>query len=362
MSVPGEVVDPGPGRAQIVGTGLIGASVGLALRARGWHVAGVDRDEGVARRALELGALDVVAWDENAAITFVATPVGAVVAAVGEALERTRGLVTDVGSVKGPMLEVMRDPRVVGGHPMAGSEQDGVDGARSDLFEGATWVLTPVPKTDDEALAQVRSVLMSLGAEVVVLRPEDHDRIVAVVSHVPHLAAGALMRLADERSDQHRALLRLAAGGFRDMTRVAAGDPGIWPDICAENAEAIVGALDDLVAELTVVRDVVAGGDVDALTAQLESARRARRNLPDRVAHPEELVELRVPVPDEVGALAAVLTVAGERGVSVADVEVVHSTEGGGGIAVLVTEGGPGELLRAALADAGYRPSLRPLE
>ncbi|HEY5154916.1 MAG TPA: prephenate dehydrogenase/arogenate dehydrogenase family protein, partial [Acidimicrobiales bacterium] len=134
-----------PRRALVIGTGLIGGSIGLALRREGWHVTGRDRNEASAARALALGALDAVGHDADAEVTFVATPVGAVRDQVAEMLATTSGLVTDVGSVKSPMLDLMDDPRYVGGHPMAGSELEGVDGARADLFEGATWVLTPVP-------------------------------------------------------------------------------------------------------------------------------------------------------------------------------------------------------------------------
>ena len=178
--------------------------------------------------------------DPDAEVTFVATPVGVVADEVRRALAAGTGLVTDVGSVKTPMLELMDDPRYVGGHPMAGSELEGVEGSRADLFEGATWVLTPVSGTDDAAFATIRSIVASLGASVVAIPPDRHDSLVATVSHVPHLTAATMMRLAAERSEEHRAVLRLAAGGFRDMTRIAAGHPGIWPDICAENREAIV--------------------------------------------------------------------------------------------------------------------------
>ena len=164
-----------------------------------------------------------------------ATPVGVVADEVRRALAAGTGLVTDVGSVKTPMLELMDDPRYVGGHPMAGSELEGVEGSRADLFEGATWVLTPVSGTDDAAFTRIRSLVASLGASVVAIPPDRHDSLVATVSHVPHLTAATMMRLAAERSEEHRAVLRLAAGGFRDMTRIAAGHPGIWPDICAEN-------------------------------------------------------------------------------------------------------------------------------
>src|SRR5688572_16741582 len=137
-----------PRRAAIVGTGLIGGSIGLALRARGWHVTGADHDDAHARRALELGALDEVGTDADADVTFVATPVRSIPGAAQEALARGSGIVTDVGSVKASVVAAVDSPRFVGGHPMAGSEQEGVDGADPDLFRGAVWVLTPTATTD----------------------------------------------------------------------------------------------------------------------------------------------------------------------------------------------------------------------
>src|SRR3546814_17733671 len=122
---------------------------------------------------------------------------------------------------------------------MAGSEQEGVDGATGDLFEGAVWVLTPTADTDDEAYARIRGIVAGFGAEVIDLPPQRHDELVAVVSHVPHLTAASLMRIADERADEHVALLRLAAGGFRDMTRIASGHPGLRPHISQEHRGAI---------------------------------------------------------------------------------------------------------------------------
>lgn len=345
----------------VVGCGLIGGSIGLALRHAGWHVTGRDVDTATLEQALHLGALDAVGDDPIAEITFVATPVGATAAEVQRALATTSGIVTDVASVKAPLLPLMADPRYVGGHPMAGSEQEGVTGARADLFSGAVWVLTPVPDTDDEAFATVRSVVTSLGAEVVALPPEDHDRMVAVVSHVPHLAAATLMALADERSSEHRALLRLAAGGFRDMTRVASGHPAIWPDICVTNKEAIVAALDRYVDELVRVRNIVAEGDRDALMARLHAARSARRSLPGRLGTDVELVEVRLGIADEAGALARVLLQAAELGVSVADVEIAHSVEGTGGVLVLVVEAGPAARLADALSATGAAVNVVPL-
>jgi prephenate dehydrogenase len=357
---------PGPDqRAAIVGTGLIGGSIGLALRAKGWHVTGTDRDGARARRALELGALDAVGTDEAARITFVATPVSAVAPEVEAALARTAaagGFVTDVGSVKAPIVEAVGSSRFVGGHPMAGSEQEGVDGADAALFEGAVWVLTPTEGTDDAAYAAVRSVVSSLGAEVVALAPDRHDALVAVVSHVPHLAAATLMRLAADRSEEHAAVLRLAAGGFRDMTRIAAGHPGIWPDICAENRTAIVEVLDRLGDALGDMRDLVAKGDRDGLLDVLERARAARVNLPSRLARPDDLAEVRVPVPDRPGVLADVTTLATDLDVNILDLEIAHSGEGQQGVLILVIEAGMAERLRGGLVARGYRPSIRGLE
>jgi prephenate dehydrogenase len=352
----------GARRAQIVGTGLIGGSIGLGLRAQGWHVTGRDHAPGMAERARELGALDQVGHDPDAEVTFVATPVGVVAEEVRQALADGSGLVTDVGSVKTPMLGLMDDHRYVGGHPMAGSELEGVDGSRPDLFEGATWVLTPVAGTDDAAFTAIRSIVSSLGASVVAIPPDRHDSLVATVSHVPHLTAATLMRLADERSEEHRAVLRLAAGGFRDMTRIAAGHPGIWPDICAENRPAIVAGLDDLIEGLTEVRTIVDEGDREGLLAVLAQARRARVNLPARVARPEDLAELRLTIPDREGVLGPIFTLATDLDVSIVDFEVAHSMEGPEGVLILVVDADRGERLQGGLMAQGYRPSLRAIE
>ena len=349
-------------RANIVGVGLIGGSIGLALRAQGWHVSGVDDDTSRTARALELGVVDAAGLDPDVDISFVATPVRAVAEAAAKALAGTTGLVTDVGSVKGSIVAAVDDPRFVGGHPMAGSEQEGVDGASADLFEGAVWVLTPTPETDDDAYARIRSVVSSFGADVIALPPDRHDELVAVVSHVPHLTAASLMRIADERADEHAALLRLAAGGFRDMTRIASGHPGIWPDICEENRDAIVAGLDRLIAALGEARTQVAGGDRDGLLADLARARTARTNLPARYTRPSDLAEVRVPVPDRAGVLADVTTLASELAVNIVDLEIAHSAEGDQGVLILVVEAEMAERFRDGLVTHGFRPAVRRLD
>jgi prephenate dehydrogenase len=245
---------------------------------------------------------------------------------------------------------------------MAGSEQDGVEGATPDLFQGATWVLTPTAGTDVGAYAQVQQLVGLFGAEVVALPPERHDELVAVISHVPHLTAATLMRLAAGRGEEHRALLRLAAGGFRDMTRIAGGSSAIWPDICGENRAAIVDVLDELLGALRDMRDVVAAGDRATLLDQLEEARAARVNLPVLIGPAEDLRELRIPVPDRPGVLADVTTLATELNVNIADLEIAHSSEGPRGVLIVLVEAGAVPVLREALAGKGYRSSVHPVD
>lgn len=347
--------------ANVVGVGLIGGSIARALRNRGWTVHGLDHDISTAERAVELGVLDGVGLDPEAEITFVATPVRSVAEAVGKALAETTGIVTDVGSVKGPIVAAVDDKRFVGGHPMAGSEQEGVDGADGDLFEGATWVLTPTASTDDAAYTRLRSVVSSFGAEVLALDPQRHDELVAVVSHVPHLTAASLMRIASERADEHAALLRLAAGGFRDMTRIASGHPGIWPDICAENSTAIVEGLDRLISALSSVRDQVAGDDQEGLLQDLTKARAARVNLPTRYTRPSDLAEVRIPVEDRPAVIAEIATLAGELNVNIVDLEIAHSVEGDQGVLIVVIEAEATETFTTNLNERGFRPGVRRL-
>ena len=183
--------------AGIIGLGLIGGSIGQALRENGWEVVGADSDSSRVADAIEIGAIDRMGSMEGTDIVFVATPVGSIVASVQQAMNEGASVVTDVGSVKGRIAKEITDTRFVPGHPMAGSEQEGINGARPDLFRGAAWVLTPGDNTDDASFATVRSTIISLGADVVVIDPDSHDELVAVVSHVPHLTAGSLMRIAD---------------------------------------------------------------------------------------------------------------------------------------------------------------------
>ena len=349
-------------RATVVGLGLIGGSLCVALRERGWLVSGDDQDPQRVTEALERGLISAAGIDAESQVTFVAVPVTAISLQVQRALDATHGIVTDVGSVKAVVTRTITDPRFIGGHPMAGSELEGLDGADGELFTGAVWVLTPTPTTSDAAFATVANIVNDLGAEVVGLDPVRHDELVAIVSHVPHLTAATLMGVAGSRATEHAALLRLAAGGFRDMTRIASGHPAIWLDICAENRPAIISTLSALIDGLSDMRTAVDTGDRATILQRLTAARESRANLPSRIKALADLSEVRIPIPDRPGAAAEVFTLAAELGVNIPNFEVVHSVEGDRGIAVVLVETTSVELFRGGLMARGFKPSVQRLD
>ena len=347
--------------ANVVGLGLIGGSVALALQARGFEVWGSDEDPGRTASALEKGIISHSGVTSEGQVTFVATPVGSLSRTVAGMLRETRGVVTDVGSVKQPVADSIKDPRFVPGHPMAGSELDGLDGADASMFQGAVWVLTPNEESSDASFAYLAELISGFGAEVVALEAKKHDELVAIVSHVPHLLASTLMGIADERADEHMALLRLAAGGFRDMTRIASGRPGIWLDICDENRASIISGIDAISKSLAQVKEIIARGDRVALFERLERARKARMNLPTRAGSVEDLCEVRIPIPDRPGSAAEVFALSGELGVNISDFEVVHSAEGDRGVMVVIIRAEQADVFRGGLLARKFKPSVAPL-
>lgn len=340
----------------IVGLGLIGGSIAARLTQEGFRVQGVDPLASRQEEALDFGYISSVGLDVDAHITFVSVPVSQLATEVESALRATKGIVTDVGSVKAPVVQAISDVRFVGGHPMAGSELEGIQGADAELFEGATWILTPTDLTDDRVFAEVASIVQLMGANILAVSAEHHDRLIAVVSHVPHLAAATLMSVADARSEEHASVLRMAAGGFRDMTRIASSKPGIWLDICRENRAAILETLDDFIAELGQLRAIIDGTKTGELETFLSKARKARSHLPARVRSLEDVEEVRIPIPDRPGAAAEIFTLAAALNVNLASFEVVHSAEGERGVAIVLVDKSQVELLRGGLIGRGFKP------
>jgi prephenate dehydrogenase len=338
--------------AHVVGLGLIGASLALALRAAGWRVSGDDADDETVALALSREVIDQRAPAADVALVIIATPAGVVSEIAERYLARLSDpglIITDVAGVKGAIVREVSDARFVGGHPMAGSELRGLAGARDDLFQGCTWVLTPTAATPADVYGRLHGYLREIGANVVAVPPGDHDRLVALASHVPHLLAGALMNQAADAAREDAVLLQLAAGGFRDMTRIAAGDPAIWPDILFENRDAITVALTSLEERLGDLRQALASRDHATLLAALQRAALARRQLPGRALSSEDMAYLRVLIADRPGSLAHVTTTASEMLVNIYDIEIAHAIEGNRGTLLLAVDAREAERFMAAL-------------
>jgi prephenate dehydrogenase len=328
-------------RIFIIGTGLIGGSIGLALRKNGGiTVRGFDASPDNASSALEIGALDTIAPDlatgaADADLIVVATPVGEIVSTVADVATHANPgtIVTDVGSTKATIVagaETLLGPQrpFVGGHPMAGAEGEGIGSARPDLFAGALWILTPTELTESNAYRRMNAFVTTLGATALALEPFEHDRLVAFVSHLPYTVATALMALASEEGDER--VFRAAAGGFRDVTRTAGTNPRVWRDIFATNREAIVVELDHFVAKLDGVRSAIANQRWDELDTFVEQARAARRRFPAKGERaPVEPVTVEVAIPDRAGVLAEITTAMGEGSISIEDIWVDHTPSGG---------------------------------
>jgi prephenate dehydrogenase len=341
-----------------VGLGLIGSSVALALAESGWTVTGTDRDATAVALAIDASVIESTELSEDVDLVVIATPAGVVAEIANEILGRlskATSIVTDVAGVKSTIVAEVADSRFLAGHPMAGSELRGLAGARADLFRGCTWVLTPTSATKPETYTSLHGILRELGANVVAVGADDHDRLVAVASHVPHLLAGALMNEATRMAEQDAVLLQLAAGGFRDMTRIAAGDPSIWPDVLFENRVAISQALEALEGRLAALRVALNTEDHNAVATDLANAASARRQLPGRALDSEHLAYLRVAVSDQPGVLAAVTMAASEVLVNIYDIEIAHGIEGASGTLLLAVGAEQAELFSRALSERGFQ-------
>lgn len=336
---------PQLGRVAIVGVGLIGGSLGMSLCARGLatEVVGLGSRPENLRLALELGAINRIAVTPATGVTgadlvIIATPVSAVIPALDNVLPYlSRGaVVTDVGSVKAEIVrraENMLPPGVsfVGGHPMAGSEQAGVRGADPYLFENAFYLVTPTPKTPVEALKAVRKLAAGVGAKVIEIEPERHDQAVAAVSHFPHLLAVTLVNMV-AKMDESDEILPLAAGGFRDTTRIAAGSPVMWRDIFMSNREQALKMIRRFRTELDTFQKTLEQADADAIWDSLESAKAVRSGLPAKTkGYLPYLYEVVVNVPDQPGVIAGFTSILAAAGINVVDIEILRVREGEGG-------------------------------
>ncbi|MFL5949389.1 MAG: prephenate dehydrogenase/arogenate dehydrogenase family protein [Gaiellaceae bacterium] len=360
-------------RLAILGTGLIGASVALAAKRAGvvTEVAGFDPDQAALEAAAARGALDEPARSLEAAVAgaelaVVAAPVAQLAAQVRAALAATTDgtTITDVGSTKlGVSAAARGSARFVGGHPVCGSEARGPEHANAELFEGATWFLTPAAETDPARHRLVHGFVSALGATPVAVDPEAHDRLVALTSHLPHALANLLVNQAGATRFEGHEPLAAAGGSLRDMTRVAGTNPRIWVDIFLENGGAIRESLAEHRRRIEQLEAALEAGDAGFLARWIgEAAGNRRRMLADAYPDPGRLHQLRVHVPDRPGVLAAITQALGAQRINIEDFELQHvSPERGGTLTLLVTGEGEAERAAALLESQGYGVVVSPV-
>lgn len=359
-------------RLAILGTGLIGASIGLAAKRAGVeHVAGWDPDPEASALAAERGAVDAAAGTladalAGAELAVVAAPVGLLARQVGEALAASgeQTTVTDVGSTKSAVCSAAAgSARFIGGHPMAGGEAKGPGHAKAELFDGATWFLTPTADTPPERYRLLHGFVGDLGAMPVAVDPASHDRLVALTSHLPHALANLLVNQAGgTRIEGHEPLLA-AGGSLRDMTRVAGSNPRLWTDIFLQNRDAVLETLREHRRLVEEVERALVLGDTGFLAAWIgEASANRRRMLEKAFPDPGTLQRLVVHLPDRPGAFAGITQALGAERINIEDLEMHHHSQERGGELELVIAGEP-EARRAAaiLAREGYDAVIAPV-
>ncbi len=343
----------------MLGVGLIGGSIGLAAKRRlGAEVAGFDSDPAILERARELGALDRVCGSvddavEGADVVFCAAPVSALPELVADALEAAgpETVVTDVGSTKRDLIAGLPEgearERFIGGHPLAGAETSGVENAREDLLDGARWYLVPTERSSGMLYDRLQRTIAELGARPQAIDAETHDRVMATVSHLPHVIANVLAAQAADALAEESERMPEVGPSFRDTTRVAGANPAIWGDIFATNREAVAREIDSVVERLEEAASVLRSGDADALSAWHRGALESRRRLLEGELVGGPVRELRVAVPNRPGIVAEVALALGRAGVNIEDMALYPAADMSSG-AVSLWVAGEDEAERAA--------------
>lgn len=350
-------------RIAVLGAGLIGGSIGLAAREHvdGAEVVGLGRSPERLERARELGAIDSAASSleqalDGAAACFACAPVGALPGQVRAALAAAGPdcVVTDVGSTKRALAEGVADERFVGGHPVAGAETSGVEHARADLFQGAVWYLTPHERSSGLLYERLHRLVVSFGARPVAIDAATHDRLLAAVSHLPHVLANVLVSQAAGALGQGDPLPR-AGPSFRDATRVAGASSAVWTDIYLSNGEAIAAEIERTVERLRVVAADLRAGDAAAVESWNEGARLDRRRLLEADLAGGPVHELRVTVPNRPGIVAQVALALGKADVNIVDMALAPAPDMRSG-AMTLWIAGDAEAARARelIAELGF--------
>jgi prephenate dehydrogenase len=357
--VTGPVSGPVTGPVLVVGAGLLGTSIGMALTRGGTEVHLCDVQPENVRTATALGAGRSRPPDAVPALVVVAVPPDHLARCIAAALDEPGAVVTDVGSVKSGPLAAVRGlvdadalSRYVGSHPMAGSERSGPLAASATLFDGRPWAVAPHATSAAAAVRAVTDLVLACGATPVRFTPEEHDRAVARTSHLPHLLAALV---AGRLGDAPREHLVLSGQGLRDVTRIAAGDPVLWQQIIAANTGALSDLLHDVRDDVDTLLTALAAGERGPVTALLDRGRAGTSAIPAKhggAPRPETIVY--VVVPDTPGELARLLAHTGEIGVNIEDLRIDHDPDREAGLVELTVAAASVDHLLASLAERGW--------
>ena len=327
----------------LIGTGLIGGSLALAIkREHGVVIAGYDVQYEQMERAKQLHVIDEIVLDlqhvcEEAHLIILASPVEETKRLLRElALYTLREdvIVTDVGSTKGTImkeaaLHLPHRMNFIGGHPMAGSHKTGVESAKAHLFENAFYMLTPMNHRSNERVEELKEWLKGTRSHFLVLNMEEHDYVTGIVSHFPHLIAAGLVKQVEKHAGENPLIHQLAAGGFKDITRIASSSPKMWSDIVQQNQNQLLHLLEEWIVEMKELHELVAEGNADVLYDYFAGAKKYRDSLPIRKkgAIPA-YYDLYVDVLDKVGALAHITNILSKEEISITNLQIIEAREG----------------------------------
>jgi len=333
----------------IIGVGLIGGSLGLSFKKTHpeLNIVGFASQETL-RKAIELGAIDRGAQDlessvQDADLVILATPILTILDIIPKIAPRVKSgaIVTDVGSVKGAIVECARrnfrdDVLFIGGHPMAGSEKEGIAAADPFLFENAVYVMC-LPESEraeslNSRLTEFIGLIEATGARILFLQPDVHDKVAAAISHLPQMLAVALMNMVGELNETNPSYLQLAAGGFRDLTRIASSPFKMWSDILATNSKAIIEALSSIISRLSSFKSEIEKSDLSAFEQEFNKAKTLRGEIPKNTkGFLKTLYDVFVFVPDRPGVISTISTALFHANINIKDIELLKIREGTGG-------------------------------
>ncbi|MCG3089940.1 prephenate dehydrogenase [Sporosarcina cyprini] len=328
----------------IIGLGLIGGSLGLAMKRNpDLYITGFDRSYKTADEAYRRGIIDMIAPSaesacEQADFVFFATPVNTTVSMMKEARNwgfKENVIITDTGSTKFPIMEAAKELEdrgivVIGGHPMAGSHKSGVSAAKAHLFENAYYILTPREATDSSKVESLKDILASTKGKVVVLEAEQHDRMTAIVSHFPHIVASSMVGLLAKQEAGQPFVKNLAAGGFRDLTRIASADPIMWRDITIQNRDELLHQLDGWMKEMENVRSMLTSNEPERIFDFFAEAKQYRDHLPSTKEGAVQGAlympfDLHIDVPDHPGVISEITKILADERISLTNIRIVET-------------------------------------